>query len=111
MITLKNLNRQVNVWRGNTPPPTTFHIWLDDKDIKIYDDSVGEWVLVNANGTTSSAPVNKEEIEAIISEYMGGITINGKDLDGDIDITADDITYNTISVKTALDEIYTTLIY
>ena len=108
MIKLKDLNRQVNIWRGNTAPPTTFHVWLDDKDIKIYDDETGEWIKVNVDNGDQA--IDKDEVNNIINEYVDGISINGKKLAGNVSITAEDIKYDDVTIKTVLDELYTTLI-
>lgn len=35
------LNKNVSVWRGNMPPPTDYHLWLDDNNLKIKKDE--EW--------------------------------------------------------------------
>jgi hypothetical protein len=56
-------NRQVNLWRGESAPPTLFHVWITkDNVIKVYDDEKKEWVSVSSNCTSddsssSSGPI------------------------------------------------------
>ncbi len=46
---IKNINRNVSVWRGNNAPPTDYHVWLKDDGtglIKIInDDGTEEWKI------------------------------------------------------------------
>jgi hypothetical protein len=37
------LNKQVNVWRGPSEPPTIYHVWIcDNRLLKLYNGE--EWV-------------------------------------------------------------------
>lgn len=46
-MTIKNLNRQISVWRGNSTPPTNYHIWIkEDSTIWYYKD---KWVILTAS--------------------------------------------------------------
>lgn len=38
---VRTLNKNVSVWRGNMSPPTDYHLWLDDNNLKIKKDE--EW--------------------------------------------------------------------
>jgi hypothetical protein len=32
------LNKQVNVWRGSSEPPTIYHVWIsDNQTLKLHD--------------------------------------------------------------------------
>jgi hypothetical protein len=49
-------NRQVNLWRGESAPPTLFHVWITkDNVIKVYDDEKKEWVSVSSNCTSDDS--------------------------------------------------------
>ena len=38
------LERQVNIWRGNSTPPTIYHIWVyDNSKLLLFDGT--EWVV------------------------------------------------------------------
>lgn len=40
------LNKNISVWRGNNAPPTDYHLWLDDNNLKIKKD--GEWGILGS---------------------------------------------------------------
>ena len=41
-------NRQVNVWRGSSEPPTIHHLWIkDESTVLIYDEEESRWVPLN----------------------------------------------------------------
>ena len=41
-------NRQVNVWRGTSEPPTIHHLWIrDESTVLIYDDELEKWIPLN----------------------------------------------------------------
>ena len=64
-------NKQVNIWRGNDPPPTLYHIWFkDESQLLRYDDDLKDWVIF----------LDGDRIIKIISDFMDTIdnfSING----------------------------------
>jgi len=39
-------NKQVSIWRGNSEPPTLYHIWLrNESELLRYDDTQAKWVV------------------------------------------------------------------
>lgn len=44
-------NKQVNLWRGQDPPPTLYHIWFkDESQLLRYDEEVSKWVVFLDSG-------------------------------------------------------------
>ena len=44
-------NKQVNIWRGNDPPPTLYHIWFkDESQLLRYDETIKDWVVFLDSG-------------------------------------------------------------
>lgn len=41
------INKQISVWRGQTPPPTVYHLWVYNNEIRKYSD--GEWVNISTD--------------------------------------------------------------
>lgn len=73
-------NKQVNFWRGDTTPPTIYHIWIrDNSKMLLYDGS--KWVVFLDNKEIIEA-VNKfqkalDDMQSQINE-LGNKTVNRK---------------------------------
>ena len=75
-------NKQVNLWRGTSEPPTIYHIWIyNDTQMKVYDGN--EWVVFIDDAATIEK-INQliERVDALeqnISD-LSLATINGKEI-------------------------------
>ena len=73
-------NRQVNFWRGDTIPPTIYHIWIkDNSKMLLYDGS--QWVVFLDNKEVIEI-VNKvqEKLDNMQKQIndLGDKTVNRK---------------------------------
>lgn len=62
-------NRQVNLWRGSSEPPTKYHIWIKDNKLLLYDGE--KWSVFVANFESLS------ELQKAV-ENLSNSTVNGK---------------------------------
>lgn len=62
-------NRQVNLWRGSSEPPTKYHIWIKDNKLLLYNGE--KWMVFVDNFESLS------EIQKAI-ENLSNSTVNGK---------------------------------
>ena len=75
-------DKQVNLWRGTSVPPTIYHIWIyNDTQMKVYDGN--EWVVFIDDAATIEK-INQliERVDALeqnISD-LSSATINGKEI-------------------------------
>lgn len=75
-------NKQVNLWRGTSEPPTIYHIWIyNDTQMKVYDGT--QWVVFIDDAATIEK-INQliERVDALeqnISD-LNLATINGKEI-------------------------------
>ena len=75
-------DKQVNLWRGTSVPPTIYHIWIyNDTQMKVYDGN--EWVVFSDDAATIEK-INQliERVDALeqnISD-LSSATINGKEI-------------------------------
>ena len=86
-------NKQVNIWRGSSEPPTIYHIWVrNESQLLLYNGT--KWVVFVDSATTVEA------INAIIErlDVLENSTINGKKLSTNPILSGSDI-QNTTSGK------------
>lgn len=74
------LERQVNIWRGNSTPPTIHHIWIyQDSKLLLYNGI--EWIVfiddITIIDTLNRIEQRLSELEAATNE-LGNKTVNGK---------------------------------
>ena len=75
-------NKQVNLWRGTSEPPTIYHIWIyNDTQMKVYDGN--EWVVFIDDAATIEK-INQliERVDALEQDVsdLGSSTVNGKQI-------------------------------
>lgn len=64
-------NKQVNLWRGNDPPPTLYHIWFKDEKVLLrYDEEAKDWVVFLDSGRIS-------EVIAQFLDTIDSMSVNG----------------------------------
>lgn len=73
-------NKQVNLWRGDSTPPTIYHIWIkDNRKLLIYDGK--SWVVFLDNKEVIDV-INEiqEKLDNLESQVqdLGNKTINNK---------------------------------
>ena len=75
-------NKQVNLWRGTSEPPTIYHIWIyNDTQMKVYD---GEKWTVFIDDTATIEKINQliervDNLEQDVSD-LNSATVNGKQI-------------------------------
>lgn len=75
-------NKQVNLWRGTTEPPTIYHIWIyNDTQMKVYD---GEKWTVFIDDAATIEKINQliervDNLEQDVSD-LNSATVNGKQI-------------------------------
>ena len=75
-------NKQVNLWRGTSEPPTIYHIWIyNDTQMKVYDGT--QWVVFIDDAATIEK-INQliervDNLEQDLSD-LGSSTVNGKQI-------------------------------
>ena len=68
-------NRQVNIWRGDSEPPTIYHIWIEsDLALKLYNGE--EWVTF-IDDTSLIEKINAilERVDEL-ENFMDNATVN-----------------------------------
>lgn len=86
-------NKQVNLWRGDSVPPTIYHIWVkDNSKLLIFDGQ--EWVVFLDNKEVLD--VIKELFQAIDNiqtdiEKIQNYTVNSKPIKTNPVLSGDDI--------------------
>ena len=98
-------NKQINIWRGSSPPPTIYHIWINNKDqILKYNEVSSQWEVI------LDEPKIIQDITQIL-EYIDKVdayTINGKKISTNPVLNSSDInlknngTFITTDVETSL---------
>lgn len=58
-------NKQVNLWRGDNPPPTIYHVWIyKESKILLYDGT--DWVIfVNDKDTVDKITALQKQVDKI----------------------------------------------
>lgn len=75
-------NKQVNLWRGTSVPPTIYHIWIyNDTQMKVYDGT--QWVVFIDDAATIEK-INQliervDDLEQDLSD-LSSLTVNGKEI-------------------------------
>ena len=75
-------NKQVNLWRGTSVPPTIYHIWIyNDTQMKVYDGT--QWVVFIDDAATIEK-INQliervDKLEQDLSD-LSSSTVNGKEI-------------------------------
>ena len=75
-------DKQVNLWRGTSVPPTIYHIWIyNDTQMKVYDGT--QWVVFIDDAATIEK-INQliervDNLEQDLSN-LGSATVNGKEI-------------------------------
>ena len=75
-------NKQVNLWRGTSVPPTIYHIWIyNDTQMKVYDGT--QWVVFIDDAATIEK-INQliERVDALEQDLsdLNSATVNGKEI-------------------------------
>lgn len=75
-------DKQVNLWRGTSVPPTIYHIWIyNDTQMKVYDGT--QWVVFIDDAATIEK-INQliERVDALERDVsdLGSSTVNGKQI-------------------------------
>lgn len=71
-------NRQVNLWRGDNPPPTIYHIWIKGGQMLLNDGT--DWIVFLDN---------KDIIDRVNKLYDA--TVNGKKISENPELTGFDV--------------------
>ncbi len=75
-------NKQVNLWRGDSEPPTIYHIWIkDNSKMLLYDGT--QWVVF----------LDNKEIIDKVNQFLES-TINNKKIIDNPTLKGDDIQLN-----------------
>lgn len=86
-------NKQVNIWRGSSDPPTIYHIWIyNDSEMKIYKD--GQWeTFLNDQETLNRIIEILDKIDTLEAQVNGLLisTINNKLISSNPVLTGKDI--------------------
>ena len=75
-------DKQVNLWRGTSVPPTIYHIWIyNDTQMKVYDGT--QWVVFIDDAATIEK-INQliervDNLEQDLSD-LSSSTVNGKQI-------------------------------
>ena len=65
-------NKQISIWRGNSEPPTLYHIWFkNESQLLRYDDSLKDWVIFLDANTLN------QKIAEFLAQ-LDGLAINNK---------------------------------
>lgn len=109
-------NKQVSIWRGNSEPPTLYHIWLrNESELLRYDDTQAKWVVF-----LDSANLDQKITQFL--EQLAKIKVNGYPILDSPELNGQDIRVNfdgnyikrdfTIDESLAtLDALMTTKVY
>lgn len=109
-------NKQVSIWRGNSEPPTLYHIWLrNETELLKYDDQQSKWVVF-----LDSASLDQKIMEFL--EMLAGVTVNGHPIMESPEIDGEDIkiqfdgnylkrNYTVDEALATLDALMTTKVY
>lgn len=97
-------NRQVNLWRGSSEPPTKYHIWIKGTKLLLYDGQ--SWVVFIDNFESIS------DLQSAIEE-LKKITINGISISTNVILDSTNIKLGTAldkykadtSISTVLDDL------
>lgn len=83
---IQNVNRQVSVWRGNSTPPTNYHIWIkENSTIWYYKNG---WTLLTASDDSYQEIMNKiKELDGKFDNYYTKEESNKKFLTEETDPT------------------------
>lgn len=89
-------NKQVNIWRGDQPPPTLTHIWINNNNQLLLYNGV-KWVVFlddnkiidSINDITNHVTTLENSLNTIINS-----TINDKYIRDNPVLTGDDIMIN-----------------
>lgn len=84
-------NKQINVWKGSNPPPTIYHIWLYNKQLKLYNDTSKSWEILTDQAETVDKIKDLLKKVEIIDSY----TINKKAISSNPILRDSDITLNS----------------
>lgn len=89
-------NKQVNIWRGDQPPPTLFHVWIyKNQQILLYNGT--EWVVFVNDPEIADQLIKLQEQVNVISqdlENLSNNTINNKAIKDNPVLNGDDILLN-----------------
>ncbi len=79
-------NKQVNIWRGDSTPPTIYHVWIKDNSKLLLFNGI-EWIIFLDNKDII------DTLQTIIDRVskLENNTINGKKIKDNPVLTGDDI--------------------
>ena len=75
-------NRQVNLWRGSSEPPTKYHIWIKDNKLLLYDGE--KWSVFVANFESLSEL--QKAVENLSNSTVNNIPIKNNPVLSSLDI-------------------------
>ena len=105
-------NKQINVWRGDSPPPTFYHVWIQETKMLLYDGA--EWIVFIDDKTTVTR-INElitlvDQLETDVTA-LGNNTVNNKKIKTNPVLNGDDILLNkTGTYVTSVSPISTSII-
>lgn len=99
-------NKQVNIWRGTSEPPTIYHIWIrNDSELLLHNGT--KWVVFIDN------KYMLDKLDALINATVNGYKITDNPVLKSNDIVTDNgnfIKNNVAESLTTLDTLLTTQI-
>lgn len=104
-------NKQVNLWRGDSTPPTIYHIWIkDDSKLLLYNGT--EWKVFLNNSDLVQVIDAVQELQEKVVE-LGNKTVNSKPIKNNPVLGGEDILLNKsgifVSAKDSLQSAINTL--
>jgi len=90
-------NKQINIWRGDSDPPTLFHLWIyNDLELRLYNGT--EWVTFIDNADLAQQIIAiTEKVNllnskvSVIDEAFNNSTVNHKFIKDNPVLNTDDI--------------------
>ena len=90
-------NKQINVWRGDQEPPTTYHVWIYSSEKMLLHNGT-EWVVfIDDTATVARIEYLTRKIENVENSVvaLGQHTVNGIAIVDDPVLTGQDIVGGT----------------
>lgn len=81
-------NKQVNLWRGDSTPPTIYHIWVNNNNqILLYSEDTKEWkVFIDQDYTVTVINKLLDRIQKVEEFKVNGYAISSNPTIQDKDI-------------------------
>lgn len=81
-------NKQINIWRGSSPPPTIYHIWINNENKLLkYNETSQEWEVI------LDEPKLTQDINRILDYIVkvDSYTVNGQKISTNPVLNSSDI--------------------